>query len=174
LIDQEPQHIESLVNNCNLIPMIKYCLMKMGKYRMITPDFLVEVKKVVRTNILARVTGANNEKVRLFDSEPNRILKARGFLKDFVRTFTHQIFLDPAIATLKCQLVPDGGPTAKFVFEEFIELIHAIFCPDQKSGLILVRRNSKSEERSYQPEQTVNLNPDTGTQSVSTDFEELR
>jgi hypothetical protein len=49
--------------------------MKIGKYQMITPDFLFEVKKVVRLNILTRVqlvSMANGEikKENLFSFEP--------------------------------------------------------------------------------------------------------
>jgi len=51
----EPQHIKSLFRKRNLIPLLRFCLLRIGKHGMMTQELLIEVKNVLRKNVLATV-----------------------------------------------------------------------------------------------------------------------
>ena len=145
LLDQEPTHIEVHFRKRNLINLLRYCILRLGKYQMITQELLIDIKNIVKKNILSQVafTG-QNEKQYLIQNAPADIRNHKQFYSDFLSEFTHAILLDRSIAVLSCQIIskvhPDvsstthssisGGPKQTLVFIELLDLIHNICAPE--------------------------------------------
>ena len=145
LLDQEPTHIEVHFRKRNLINLLRYCILRLGKYQMITQELLIDIKNIVKKNILSQVafTG-QNEKQYLIQNAPADIRNHKQFYSDFLCDFTHAILLDKSIAVLSCQIIskvhPDvsstthssisGGPKQTLVFTELLDLIHNICAPE--------------------------------------------
>lgn len=53
-LECEPAHIKDLFETKNLIQVLRYVLLRIGKYKMISQDLLAEVTNVVRKAILVR------------------------------------------------------------------------------------------------------------------------
>jgi hypothetical protein len=59
-INLEPEHIETLMQKRNLIWLIKYCILKIGTNRMITSNFITEVKNIIRNSQIVQVSVQSN------------------------------------------------------------------------------------------------------------------
>lgn len=51
------------------MPLLKYMLLKIGKYNLITSSLIVSVKNIIKHSVLAQVTVNNSKLVELFKNE---------------------------------------------------------------------------------------------------------
>lgn len=105
-LNQEPSHMETLMVHRNLIPLLKYCLLKIGKYHMITQDLLAEVKNIVRLSIVSQVSFYQDIKLTFGHFSDAEAWEKRHFYAEFLKQFTHLILLDQSFLNLPCYLVP--------------------------------------------------------------------
>lgn len=114
LLDQEPTHIEVQMRKRNLISLLRYSILRTGKYQMVTQELLVDVKNIVKKNILSQVSFSTKtdeeSKQYLIQNASADVREHTQFYQDFLTEFTHKILLDQRIATLTCQLISKAHP----------------------------------------------------------------
>ena len=71
LLNQEPEHIELLWRRKNLLDILKYALIKIGKSQMMGPSVVEELKNVLKNCIVTQVFVERHHKVPLHQLSPH-------------------------------------------------------------------------------------------------------
>ena len=70
LLNQEPEHIELLWRRKNLLDMLRYALIKIGKSQMMGPSVVEALKNVLKNCIVTQVLVERHHKVPLHQLSP--------------------------------------------------------------------------------------------------------
>lgn len=88
-LNQEPEHMMNLMDNRNLIGLLRYCMLKIGKYQMVTQELLSDVKNIIKQSTLSQVTFVNDQKLGYNDLAMIQSKKIEEFYRVFIRDFMH-------------------------------------------------------------------------------------